>query len=79
LSHKPTHRPKPAKECACPDAEKEKHEPPTKNLIISTTVKYNNWFGKIYFLPVKPFHKRIVPTMLKGIIKEIEKETTTNN
>lgn len=44
-----------------------------KNLIISTTVEFNNWFGKIYFLPVRPFHKLIVPSMLKGIIKELEK------
>ena len=28
-----------------------------KKLIISTTVKFNNWFGRLYFLPVKPFHK----------------------
>jgi len=44
-----------------------------KTLTISTTVKFNNWFGRLYFLPVKPFHKFIVPTMLKGIIKELEK------
>ncbi|MDD2793674.1 MAG: DUF2867 domain-containing protein [Sediminibacterium sp.] len=44
------------------------------NLIISTTVKFNNWFGRIYFLPVRPFHKLIVPTMLKGIIKNIEQQ-----
>lgn len=43
-----------------------------KKLIISTTVEFNNWFGKIYFLPVRPFHKIIVPTMLKAIIKELE-------
>ena len=45
-----------------------------KNLIISTTVKFNNWFGRLFFLPVRPFHKLIVPTMLKGIIKNIEKQ-----
>ena len=45
-----------------------------KKLTISTTVKFNNWFGKLYFFPVKPFHKIIVPKMLKGIIKEIEKK-----
>lgn len=46
----------------------------TKELTISTSVKFNNRFGKLYFVPVKPFHKLIVPTMLKGIIKEINKE-----
>ncbi len=42
-----------------------------KKLIISTTVQFNNWFGKLYFLPVSPFHKVIVPTMLKGTIKNL--------
>lgn len=45
-----------------------------KNLIISTTVKFNNWFGRFYFIPVRPFHKLIVPIMLKGIIKNIEQK-----
>lgn len=45
-----------------------------KNLTITTTVKFNNLFGRLYFLPVRPFHKLIVPTMLKKILKEIEKE-----
>ncbi len=45
-----------------------------KKLIISTTVKFNNWFGRLYFLPVRPFHKLIVPTILKGIIKDIERQ-----
>lgn len=42
------------------------------SLTISTTVKFNNWFGRLYFIPVKPFHKIIVPTMLKGIINKID-------
>ena len=51
-----------------PDSEGSKH------LTLSTTVVFNNWFGKLYFLPVKPFHKLIVPKMLKGIIRQIETE-----
>lgn len=47
-----------------------------KNLSITTTVKLNNSFGRLYFFLVLPFHKLIVPTMLKGIIKQLEKETT---
>lgn len=43
-----------------------------KKLTISTTVTFNHWFGRLYFLPVRPFHRLIVPTMLKGIIKHIE-------
>lgn len=46
-----------------------------KILTISTTVKFNNWFGRLYFLPVRPFHKLIVPKMLKGIIKDIESKS----
>jgi Protein of unknown function (DUF2867) len=46
-----------------------------KNLTISTVAEFNNWFGRLYFLPVKPFHKLIAPTMLKGIIKELEKNS----
>ena len=44
----------------------------SKSITISTTVKFNNWFGKLYFLPVRPFHKLIVPIMLKGTIQQLE-------
>jgi len=43
-----------------------------RSLTISTKVKYNNLFGKIYFMPVKPFHRKIVPSMLKETIKHLE-------
>ena len=49
-------------------------DPSRKELTISTTVEFNNWFGRLYFLPVRPFHKFIVPKMLKGIIKGLEKQ-----
>ena len=45
--------------------------PQNKKIIISTAVVFNNWFGELYFLPVRPFHRLIVPKMLKGIIKEL--------
>jgi hypothetical protein len=45
----------------------------TKRLLtISTTVEFHNWFGKLYFLPVMPLHRFIVPTMLKAIIEKLE-------
>ncbi len=44
----------------------------TRDLIISTVVVFNNWLGKLYFLPVKPFHKRIVKSMLKRTLKELK-------
>ncbi|HEV7348615.1 DUF2867 domain-containing protein [Telluribacter sp.] len=46
----------------------------SKVLTLSTTVVFHNWLGRLYFLPVKPFHKLIVPAMLKGIVKQLEKE-----
>jgi hypothetical protein len=41
------------------------------NLYSSTIVYYNNIWGRLYFLPVKPFHKLIIRTMLKIISKRI--------
>ncbi|MFK8054781.1 MAG: DUF2867 domain-containing protein [Saprospiraceae bacterium] len=43
-----------------------------KRLTISTTVYYHNAFGRLYFLPVQPFHKLIVPKMLEGMIAGLE-------
>ena len=40
-------------------------------LIISTVVTFNNRFGKIYFLPVRPFHKLIVPAMMRGLLRKL--------
>lgn len=42
------------------------------SLTISTTVKFHNWLGVVYFLPVRPFHKLIVPSMLKRMINQLE-------
>ncbi|RXM50469.1 MULTISPECIES: DUF2867 domain-containing protein [unclassified Chryseobacterium] len=42
------------------------------SLTISTTVKFHNWLGVLYFLPVRPFHQLIVPAMLKNIIGKLE-------
>lgn len=45
-----------------------------KSLTITTTVKFNNLFGRVYFLFVRPLHKLIVPAMLKGILQRIEND-----
>jgi hypothetical protein len=38
-----------------------------KSYIYTTTiVHYNNGWGKVYFLPVKPFHKIIVCSLMKN-------------
>ena len=54
--------------------DKDKEDPDDKrSLTISTTVKFHNWLGVLYFLPVRPFHKLIVPAMLKNMIGQLEK------
>jgi hypothetical protein len=35
-------------------------------VVVSTIVKFNNWLGRIYFVPVKPMHKIIVPAMMRN-------------
>ena len=34
--------------------------------IVSTVVRFNSWLGRAYFLPVRQFHKLIVPAMLRN-------------
>jgi hypothetical protein len=34
-------------------------------IYLTTVVKYNHWGGRLYFIPVKPVHKIIVPLQLK--------------
>ncbi|UTW61517.1 DUF2867 domain-containing protein [bacterium SCSIO 12741] len=43
-----------------------------KRLTITTTVVFRNFFGRLYFLPVKPFHSLIVPVMLKGMLRDLD-------
>ncbi len=45
-------------------------------LAVSTVVKINNWIGKLYLLPVIPFHKIIVPTIVKGMIRQLASNDT---
>ncbi len=37
-------------------------------LSVTTVVQYNNFWGKLYFIPVKPFHGIIVRSKIKQII-----------
>ncbi len=50
----------------------QENESTKKALTVSTTVVFHNRLGRMYFLPVHPFHKLIVPCMLKGIITTLE-------
>jgi len=47
---------------------------PNKIVTITTIVIYNNWFGRLYFFPVKPFHRLIVQITLKKNLQELELE-----
>ncbi len=44
-----------------------------QQLIMTTTVHHNNWLGRLYFLPVRPFHRFIAPAMLRQIVAALEK------
>jgi len=48
-----------------------------KHLSITTSVTFNHWLGKLYFLIISPFHKIIVPIMLNLTIKNLEKQHHT--
>lgn len=37
---------------------------------ITTIVKYNNWFGRFYFMVIKPFHKILAKRMLRKSLRE---------
>ena len=43
-------------------------------LIVSTVVKTHNWMGALYLLAVKPFHKLIVPTLVKEMAGHLQKD-----
>ena len=53
--------------------EKSKFKQEERKLIISTAVIFNNWFGRLYFLPVRAFHIPIVGTMLKATVRKLKK------
>ena len=56
------------------DADKKK-----KKILITIVVTYRYWLGKIYLIPVKPFHTLIVNETLKRMIHKIEIEATYGN
>lgn len=42
-----------------------------RSLTISTVVRFHNRWGRLYFFPVKPFHRLIVPVMLRRTVREL--------
>lgn len=45
--------------------------PGGQEVFIATIVRFNNLMGKLYFLPVKPFHRIIVQSLVRRIEKKI--------
>ncbi|MDR1200630.1 MAG: DUF2867 domain-containing protein [Tannerellaceae bacterium] len=39
-------------------------------IYLTTLVHFNNLWGRLYFLPVKPFHKVIMKTLLKRYLRK---------
>ena len=40
-------------------------------VILATTVIFKGWLGKLYFLPVKPIHRLLVPAMLRRMAEKL--------
>lgn len=50
------------------------HKDGKQELSITTIVKYNNWFGKVYFFFIRPFHGIIISSILKSIAAKLKTE-----
>jgi len=37
--------------------------------VVTTVVRFHGWFGRAYFLPVRPLHRLIVPAMLRSAVR----------
>ena len=46
-----------------------------QELRITTVVKYNIWFGRVYFFVIRPFHRIIIRSILKSIGKRQQRIT----
>ena len=42
-------------------------------IYLTTIVRFNNFWGKMYFLPVRPFHKMIIKSILRKYFFNCEK------
>lgn len=45
-----------------------------RTLTLGTVVRLHNALGRFYFAVVRPFHRFIVPVMLKGMVRALEAE-----
>jgi len=48
-----------------------KSKPNIQSLYLTTLIQFHNIFGKMYFMPVKPFHKLIMKRLLIKLSKNI--------
>ena len=39
--------------------------------VLSTVVRFHGWFGRLYFLPVAPVHRFIMPVLLRELARRI--------
>ena len=54
--------------------EKCPNQPGRKLLTITTMVQFNNAWGRVYFMPVQPIHKLVVPALLRSAVRTIGKK-----
>ncbi|MFN8714922.1 MAG: DUF2867 domain-containing protein [Bacteroidota bacterium] len=47
-------------------------------LTLSTIVVLHNWLGRLYFWPVKFFHRLIVPVMLRAMVRQLESQNVSS-
>ena len=45
-----------------------------KTLSVTTAVRLNDWLGRCYFCFIKPFHRMIVPAVVKRSLRRLESE-----
>lgn len=59
--------------------QKEEMKKNTQELRITTIVRYNNWFGRVYFFVIRPFHKIIVRFILNRAVNFVIKQEKLSN
>lgn len=54
--------------------ERQNIPPFQKVVMVTTMVQFHNLLGKLYFFPVRAFHRRLVPALLKSMAGELEQQ-----
>ncbi len=45
---------------------------------VTTIVEFHNLLGRLYFLPVRPFHRLITPALMRPLARALEDRTATS-